>query len=238
MSTLSARQTLSYEYDDDGQLTKRTLAWAPGAEPDGDEPGGGPDEIVTTFERSVDVAEGTQSITTTVAAGTSAAQVTTATVDLVSGKPVTHTDAMGRTTTFAYDALGRRTSMTTPGGLVTTTAYTPTQTTVTGPDGRVTRTTVDLLGRTVSVTDNVRNGALVADPGGPDPVGPRLQPRRLVDDGHRPGRPHDDDGARRLRADGQPGRGRPGSPTSSPTTTAPPTRWSPRCCPRARRSRT
>ena len=83
---LSARQALSYEYDDDGQLTKRTLAWAPGAEPDGDEPGGGPDEIVTTFERSVDVAEGTQSVTTTVGAGTSAAQVTTATVDLVSGQ--------------------------------------------------------------------------------------------------------------------------------------------------------
>ena len=161
---LSARQTLSYEYDDDGQLIKRTLAWAPGAEPDGDEPGGGPDEIVTTFERSVDVAEGTQSVTTTVAAGTSAAQVTTATVDLVSGKPVTHRDALGRTTTFTHDALGRRTSVTTPGGLVTTASYTPTQTTVTGPDGRVTRTTVDLLGRTVSVTDNVRNGALVADP--------------------------------------------------------------------------
>ena len=162
---LSARQTLSYEYDDDGQLVKRTLQWAPGAEPDGDEPGGGPDEIVTTFERSVDVAAGTQSITTTVAAGTSAAQVTTATLDLASGKPVTHRDAMGRTTTFTHDALGRQTSVTTPGGLVTTTSYTPTQTTVTTPDGRVTRKTVDLLGRPVSITDNVRNGALVADPG-------------------------------------------------------------------------
>ena len=55
--------------------------------------------------------------------------------------------------------------MTRPGGLVTAASYTPTQTTVTTPDGRVTRRTVDLLGRTVSVTDNVRNGALVADPG-------------------------------------------------------------------------
>ena len=146
------------------QLTKRTLAWAPGAEPDPDEPGGGPDEIVTTFDRSVDLNEGTQSVTTTVAAGTSAAQPTTTTVDLVSGQAVSHTDAMGRTTTMAYDAIGRQTDMTTPGGMVTTTSYTPTQTTVTTPDGRVTRTTVDLLGRTVSITDNVRNGALVADP--------------------------------------------------------------------------
>jgi len=48
--------------------------------------------------------------------------------------------------------------------MVTTTAYTPTQTTLSTPDGRVTRKTVDQRGRTVSVTDNVRNGALVADP--------------------------------------------------------------------------
>ena len=162
--TLSARQTLSYEYDDDGQLIKRTLAWAPGAEPDADEPGGGPDEIVTTFDRSLDLAGGTQSVITTVAAGTPAAQATTTTLDLASGKPVAHADALGRTTTFEYDALGRQTKTTTPGGMVTTTAYTPTQTTVSTPDGRVTRKTVDLLGRTVSVTDNVRNGAVVADP--------------------------------------------------------------------------
>ena len=72
---------------------------------------------------------------------------------------------MGRTTTFdVRRRSGGGPRSTTPGGLVTTTAYTPTQTTVTSPDGRVTRTTVDLLGRTVSVTDNVRNGALVADP--------------------------------------------------------------------------
>jgi RHS repeat-associated protein len=160
--TLSARQTLAYEYDD-GLLTKRTLAWAPGADPDADG-GGGPDEIVTTFERTVDLAQVTQSVTTTVAAGTSAAQVSTATVDLVSGKAVSHTDAMGRTTTTTYDAIGRPTQFNTAGGLTTTTSYTSTQTTVTGPDGRVTRTTVDLLGRTVSVTDNVQNGALVADP--------------------------------------------------------------------------
>lgn len=161
--TLSARQSVSYEYDD-GQLSKQTLAWAPGAEPDADEPGGGPDEIVTTYERTVDLDAGTQSVTTTVGAGTSAAQATITTADLVSDKTVAHSDASGRTTTYEYDAVGRQTTSTTPGGMVTTTAYTPTQTTVTTPDGRVTRTTVDLLGRTLSITDNVRNGTLVADP--------------------------------------------------------------------------
>ncbi len=139
-------------------------SWPGRPAPNRTEAAAGPDEIVTTFDRSVDLDRASQSITTTVAAGTSAAQVTTATVDLVSGKPVTHTDALGRSTTFVYDAIGRRTSVTTPSGTVTTTAYTPTQTTVTSPDGRATRTTVDLLGRTVSITDNVRNGALVADP--------------------------------------------------------------------------
>ena len=158
--TLSARQTLSYGYDH-GQLTTRTLAWAAGA---GADAGSGPGEIMTTFGRSVDLAAATQSVTTTVAAGTSAAQASTATVDLVSGQAVSDTDPMGRITTMAYDALGRRTTLTTPGGMVTTTAYSPTQTTVTGPDGRVTRTTVDVLGRTVSVTDNVESGSLGADP--------------------------------------------------------------------------
>ena len=161
---LSARQVLSYDYDNDGRATQRTLAWAPGAEPDGGT-GGGPDEIVTTFERSVDADKGTQTITTTTGAGTDAAKENTAEIDLVSGQAITHTDALGRATTLAYDAAGRRTRITTPGGLVTSTAYTPTQTTETGPDGRVTRTTTDLLGRTISLTDNVRNGALVADPG-------------------------------------------------------------------------
>jgi RHS repeat-associated protein len=160
----SARQTLSYEYNDDGQLKLRRLAWAPGAQPELDEPGGGPDEIVTTFERSTDLADGTQSITTTVAAGTPAAQPSTTTVDLVTLQPVSHTDAMGRTATMEYDAIGRQTTTTSSDGMVTTTAYTPTQTSVTTPDGRVTTTTVDLLGRTVKITDNVRNGVVVADP--------------------------------------------------------------------------
>lgn len=163
--TLAARQTLAYEYDDDGLLTSRRLTWAPGAAPDPDDPGGGPDEIVTTFEHSVDLASKTRTITTTVGAGSDAAQPSTTTVDLVSGKVVSQTDALDRTTTLDYDAAGRRTEITTPGGLVTTTAYTPTRTTVTGPDGRVTRTTFDLLGRAVSITDNVQNGALVSDAG-------------------------------------------------------------------------
>lgn len=161
---LSARQILSYTYDDEGRVLTRKLAWAPGAEPDAAEPGGGPDEVVTKFDRSVAVDQVTQTLTTTTAHGTDAATETTVEVDLVSGQAVSHRDALGRETTLGYDAAGRRTRITTPGGLVTATAYTPTQTTTTGPDGKITRSTTDLLGRTVSVSDNVRGGVLVADP--------------------------------------------------------------------------
>ena len=164
---LSARQTVSYTYDTtpgdgtNGNLRTRTLTWAPGAEPADDE---GPDSIVTKFDQTVSVAKGTQQVTTSTAYGTKDAETTTTTLDLSSGLGMTSTDGLGRTTTMAYDAVGRQTSVTTPGGLTTSTTYTPTQTTVTGPDGHVTRTTKDLLGRTVSITDDVSEGAFVADP--------------------------------------------------------------------------
>ena len=161
---LTARQTVAYTYDGRGQLLTRTLSWAPGAEPDDDGPGGGPDQVVTKFDRSVDVTKGTMTLTTTVAAGTTAAETTRSTVDLVTDRATATTDALGRTTTQAYDALGRRTKVTTPAGLTTRTSYTPTTTTSTAADGRVTRTTTDLFGRTTSVTDNVKNGLLTSDP--------------------------------------------------------------------------
>ncbi|GAA3611298.1 RHS repeat domain-containing protein [Microlunatus ginsengisoli] len=162
----TARQTVSYTYDGTGQVASRTLAWAPGAGPDpGDGRGGGPDSMVTTFSRTLSSDAKTVTLTTTTGAGTGDAQHNTAVIDTVSGKPVGHFDAADRKTSFGYDAIGRQVSTTTPGGLTTTTAYTPTQTTVSGPDGRITRSTVDLLGRTVSVTDNVRNRAFTTDPG-------------------------------------------------------------------------
>ena len=163
--TLSARQTLSYEYDDDGQLTKRTLSWAPGAEPDVTSRAAARTRSSPRSSAPVDVDEVTQSVTTTVAAGTPPPRPPRppSTWCRASRSP-TPTPWGGRRRS-PTTPLGRRTKVTTPGGLVTTTSYTPTQTTVTTPDGEVTRTTIDLLGRTVSITDNVLNGALVADPG-------------------------------------------------------------------------
>ena len=121
--------------------------------------------MVTTFSRELSSDAKTVTLTTTIGAGTTDAQHNIAVIDTVSGEPVSYLDAANRKTTFGYDAIGRQVTTTTPGGLTTSTAYTPTQTTVSGPDGRITRSTVDLLGRTVSVTDNVKNRAFTSDPG-------------------------------------------------------------------------
>ena len=159
----TARSVTAYDYDDDGQPNSRTLRWAPGVDPE-DGPGDGPDEITTTYARSVNT-DGTLKLTTTVGAGTPDAQRSTATIDLASGKAVAHTDALGRTSRFGYDPIGRQITVTTPDGLTTSTVYAQNQTTVTGPNGRIQRTTTDVLGRTVSVTDNVRNQMFTSDPG-------------------------------------------------------------------------
>ena len=161
---LTARQTVTYGYDATGQLVSRTLAWAAGAKPADNGPGGGPDKIVTTFARSVDTATASETLTTTVAAGTSAAEATKSTIDLVTDETTKTTDELGRNTVQAYDALGRATKVVTPDGLTTTTSYTPTTTTVTDPDGRMVKTTTDLLGRTTSVTDNIDDGAFTTNP--------------------------------------------------------------------------
>ena len=162
--TPTARQVLDYDYDPAGRLITRTLSWAPGAEPAADEPGGGPANIVTKFARSFDAKTATEILSTTIADGTAAAQTTHSDLDLVTGEVTSTSDGLGRTTMNSYDALGRRTKTVTPSGLVTTSSYTPTTTTQTGPTGLITRTTRDLLGRTTTVTDNVRNEALVSDP--------------------------------------------------------------------------
>ena len=89
-------------------------------------------------------------------------------LDLVTGLPITSSDALGRETTFEYDAGGRQTSMTGPDGLETTTSYTaasgtaPSTRTDTTPDGRVVRRTYDALGRHARVTDNVSGQAFTS----------------------------------------------------------------------------
>ncbi len=165
---LSARSSTTYEYDGAGQPTQRTMTWAPGAKPaDGS---GGPDTVTTTFVSAVDTAAKTRTVTTTTGAGTSAATRTATVLDLVTGQPVRAVDGAGRITHYTSDAAGRRTSTTSPDGLVSKTSYTaatdttPATRTDTGPDGRVQLTTYDALGRTVRVTDNVHNQAFTGSP--------------------------------------------------------------------------
>ncbi len=164
----TARTSTSYEYDGVGQPTQRTMTWAPGAKPAGDS--GGPDTVTTTFASAVDTKAKTRTVTTTTAAGTSSATSTATVLDLVTGQPVRVVDGAGRITKYTDDAGGRRTSTTTPDGLVTRTSYTaaagtsPAVRTDTGPDGRVQQTTYDALGRTARVTDNVRGQAFTGSP--------------------------------------------------------------------------
>jgi RHS repeat-associated protein len=167
-SALSARSVVRYQYDDVGQLTSRTVAWADGVAPPGN--GGGPGSSTTTYTRTVDVAARTQTTAATIGAGTPAATTVTTVVDLVTGSPVRVIDGLGRATTTTYDAAGRELTVTPPTGLTTLTRYQaagdgmPASRTVTGPDGHQVRTTFDALGRTIAVTDNVRNGVFTADP--------------------------------------------------------------------------
>ncbi len=165
---LTARTTTSYLYDQFGQPHQRTMTWAPGAKPAGDS--GGPDTVVTTFDSAIDAAARTRTITTTTAVGTPDAAATTSVLDLVSGRPVRSTDALGRVTSYAYDEAARRTSTTTPDGLTTTTSYgtataaTSATRTDTSSDGHVVLTGYDPLGRKARITDNVHDQAFTASP--------------------------------------------------------------------------
>jgi len=167
-SAATARTVATYSYNDFGQVTGESLAWAPGAKPKGDSDG--PDQVDTSQQISFDTAAHTQTDVLTTAAGTPDAAATKTVTDLVTGNVLSRTtpgNAIGTdlTTSYTYDALGRQLTATAPGGQVTTTFYdSPTVTTVTAPSGLKTQTTTDALGRTVKVTDNVSGQKLVASP--------------------------------------------------------------------------
>ena len=94
---------------------------------------------------------------------------------------LSNTNADGQVTSYTYDALGRQLTKTAPGGLLTKTDYTsPTVTTVTAPSGLITQTTTDVLGRTLTVTDNVSGQKL----GRNNPKARTVQTNQL-----QPGRP-------------------------------------------------
>jgi len=160
--TPAARTVTTYSYNGSGEVTGQLVTWAPGAKPAG--PARGPDQIDTTRTITVDTAARTRTVVETTAAGTPDAAATTRVTDLVTGNVLSTTDADGLTTTFRYDALGRVTSQTAPGNRRMTSSYpSPLVTDVTEPTGHAIRTTRDVLGRIVTVTDNVSGQRLVPD---------------------------------------------------------------------------
>jgi YD repeat-containing protein len=140
-SAATARTVATYSYNDFGQVTGESLAWAPGAKPKGDSDG--PDQVDTSQQISFDTAAHTQTDVLTTAAGTPDAAATKTVTDLVTGNVLSRTtpgNAIGTdlTTSYTYDALGRQLTATAPGGQVTTTFYdSPTVTTVTAPSASV-----------------------------------------------------------------------------------------------------
>ncbi|KAA9110826.1 RHS repeat protein [Microbacterium rhizomatis] len=129
--------------------------------------GGTGTPVVTTHARDVDLAASTQKITDTAAAGTDLAVTTSHVSDLLTEQTISETDALGNTTTSSYDPSGRVTARTDTAGNLTRTRYLTVQadgvnaTVVTAPDGVVTTTETDVLGRVVKVTDNLKDGAPV-----------------------------------------------------------------------------
>ncbi|MFF3159368.1 RHS repeat-associated core domain-containing protein [Streptomyces sp. NPDC057910] len=153
--TPKARTVTEYRADEHGELSQKTVVWAEGARPDGDQ---GPEKGSETYQRTVDAKAGTKTTKVTTPAGTTS-QVT----DLATGETVSETDLAGRTTVREFDAAGRVVKKTAPGGLTTTTVHTPAVTTVTGPDGHITVQKRDVLGRVVEEADNVADDGTKAD---------------------------------------------------------------------------
>ncbi|MER7959364.1 RHS repeat-associated core domain-containing protein [Streptomyces sp. NPDC096030] len=161
----SARTTTSYQINEDGEVTAKTLEWAEGARPEGAE---GPDRITETYSSTADTDAHTRTHTVESAAG-----VSTQTTDLVTGQVIRATDTQGRTAETAYDDAGRAVTRKLPGGpkgegLVTSIEYTPSTTTVTSPgregEPHVTVEERDLLGRVIKQTDNVSDGEFTSNP--------------------------------------------------------------------------
>ena len=166
---LSARSTRTYTYDDAGRPQSQTIAWAAGAAPPDN--GGGPASTTTSYTSTFDGPVRTIEMTSGV--GTPEATTTSTDIDLVSGQVVRSVDGAGRVTTTTYDEANRTLSVTPPTGMTTKTSYQNAEDagsgfaskTVTRADGHVTTTTYDALSRVATVTDNIKNGAFVADSG-------------------------------------------------------------------------
>ncbi|WP_158718028.1 RHS repeat-associated core domain-containing protein [Streptomyces sp. NRRL F-2664] len=161
---LTAREELSFEYDEYGQATSQTTSWADKAH------GGGasPSELKTLTARQVKGGQLTETVI--VAPGASAQTVTTRTTDLATGAMLQATDAAGRVVEqMEYDGQGRPVTHTampeSNRPQITRIFYPSAAITVTAtPDGRRLTDTLDALGRPLRLADNYRDGTYAQDP--------------------------------------------------------------------------
>lgn len=150
--TSTGRQ--EFEVDPDG-FVRAERVW----------PQHGDDEPVATLHmKETDLAGGTVTTTTTVAAGTPAAATITRVSDLLHGGILEETGPTGAIASAVYDPMGRPVEQIDAAGNVTRTEYRTLQqhgenvTVTTRPDEVVTTVLTDVLGRVVQTTDNILDG--------------------------------------------------------------------------------
>ncbi|MER6076478.1 hypothetical protein ABT187_48930, partial [Streptomyces sp. NPDC001817] len=185
---LAARTVVSVSTDARGETTGQRVTWAEGAKPEGHE---GPDAYETRAGYQVRPGEKgglvREDTLTTVMDRDEDHLVSTTVTDLSGGLALTATDPGGRVSRQAYDAAGRITRAVQFAGtgaeLTSTVEYaSPTKVVVTGPDGRRTVTEGDALGRTVRVSDNIRDGKIIEDGGDGVRVLQRVDYQHALDD--------------------------------------------------------
>jgi YD repeat-containing protein len=118
----------------------------------------GPTTVVTRFNRVVDDATGTVTLSQTDAAGTPAESTVSTVVDKTTGLMLKAIDATGRHASKTYDGAGRPVTETDPTGKTVTTEYVDKVTRVTDHLGVTVSEYVNVLGEVVKTTDNISEG--------------------------------------------------------------------------------
>jgi RHS repeat-associated protein len=146
--------------DHKGAVKEQTVRYADNATA----PEQGPKKVTTVYDRHIDRAAGTRTITTTIAAGTDAARTISQVTGLGEGLLIRNVDALVLTTEHTYDQAGRVRTVIDSAGQGTTTQYGLDHVTVTSsPHGYKTTEYQDALGRSVRTVDNVKDGKKAAD---------------------------------------------------------------------------
>jgi RHS repeat-associated protein len=117
--------------------------------------------VVTTWDESTDLVAGEKSVTETIAAGTPLATSVSSVTSLVHGGTLSSVDASGRESVSTFDLAGRPLTATDAAGRTAASSYRPadaegvTAATVTGPDGVSVTEERDELGRLVRAYDDL-----------------------------------------------------------------------------------